>query len=133
MRFSSHWLLALVIGISVLQTGCSSLPGDGGTSTIQGKIYVERYNEFGTLYQEYYGAEERVYIVYGDNAGYDDETRTSFDGTYKFPFLRKGTYTIFAYSDCLTCDGSVEVRTIEVEITDNHQTVVVPDIVIEAR
>lgn len=128
-------LLASIIAILVITgiQGCSSLPGEGGTSTIQGKIFVERYNEFGTLYQEYYGGEIRVYIVYGDNAGFDDETRTSYDGTYKFPFLRKGNYTIFAYSDCLTCEGSVEVRMTEVEITENNQIVEVPDIVIESR
>jgi hypothetical protein len=114
-------------------TGCSSLPGDGGTSTIHGKIFVQRYNEFGTMYQDYYGPDERVYIIYGDNIGYDDEVKTAYDGTYKFPFLRKGTYTIYAYSDCLTCDGGSEAKTVQVEITDNNQDIEVEDIVIEAR
>jgi len=130
MKFSS---ITLVVAVLLAISGCSSLPGDGGTSSIQGKIYIERYNEFGTLYQEYYGAEVRVYLVYGDNVGFDDDTRTSYDGTYKFPFLRKGSYTVFAYSECLTCPGGVEVRMVEAEITDNHQVVELPDIVIEER
>ncbi|HMU69308.1 MAG TPA: hypothetical protein PKK72_11390 [Chitinophagales bacterium] len=130
---NSSLALLLPIAIGFLASGCTSLPGDGGTSTIHGKIYVERYNEFGTLYQDYYGPDERVYIIYGDNIGYDDEVKTSFDGTYKFPFLRKGTYTIYAYSDCLTCDGNTEARSVQVEITENNQDIEVEDIVIEAR
>ena len=114
-------------------SGCNGLPGDGGTSTITGKVFVERYNESGTLYQQYYGAEERVYIIYGDGTSFDDETKTSYDGTFQFTFLRQGTYTIFSYSDCITCDGSTEVVLQTVEITDNHQDVTATDIVIEKR
>ena len=113
--------------------GCSTLPGEGGTSTITGKVYVERYNASGILYQEYYGAEERVYIIYGDGTTYDEETKTSYDGTYQFQFLREGTYTVFSYSDCLTCEGSTEAVLQTVEITENHQDVTVADIVIEQR
>ncbi len=129
MKSSSIVFFALL----AIVTGCTSLPGDGGTSTLQGKVYVERYNETGTLYQEYYGGEVRVYLVYGDNVGFDDDTRTSYDGSYKFPFLRKGTYTVFAYSDCLTCDGSVEVVKSTIEITDNNEVVEIPDLVIQDR
>lgn len=129
MKFSS----ILVVVLFLTLAGCTSLPGDGGTSTLQGKVYVERYNEAGILYQEYYGGEVRVYLVYGDNVGFDDDTRTSYDGAYKFPFLRKGTYTVFAYSDCLTCDGSVEVIKTTIEITDNNTVVELPDLVIQDR
>ncbi len=129
MKRSSFLLLFIWFAVY----GCSSLPGDGGTSTIQGKVYVERYNDAGILYQEYYGGEVRVYLVYGDNVGFDDDTRTSYDGSYKFPYLRKGTYTVYAYSDCLTCNGSVEVVKTEVEITDNNQVLELEDIVIAVR
>lgn len=129
MRIFSIVVFALLATI----VGCTSLPGDGGTSTLQGKVYVERYNEAGILYQEYYGGEVRVYLVYGDNVGFDDDTRTSYDGSYKFQFLRKGTYTVYAYSDCLTCDGSVEVMKTTIDITDNNEVVEVPDIVIQDR
>ena len=124
--------LAIVLSVFVLG-GCSNLPGDGGTSTITGKIYTELYNESNILYQEYYSPDEKVYIVYGDNIGYDDEVSTSYDGTYKFEFLRKGTYTIFVYSDCLGCPGSFETRMIEIEITDNNSVIELEDIIIEKR
>ncbi len=126
-------LSVIVLCMILISSGCNSLPGDGGTSTITGKVFVERYNASGTLYQQYYGAEERVYIIYGDGTTFDDETKTSYDGTFQFQFLRKGTYTVFSYSDCLTCDGSTEVVLQTVEITDNHQDVTTADIVIEKR
>lgn len=133
MHFNSLRACFLACLSVLFIAGCDSLPGDGGTSTITGKIYIERYNEFGTLYQEYYGGDVKVYIIYGDNIGYDDEVRTSYDGTYKFQFLRKGSYTIFAYSDCLTCDGGTEAKITVAEITDNNQVLELPDIVIESR
>ena len=126
-------LATITLCLFMTISGCNSLPGDGGTSTITGKVYIERYNASGTLYQEYYGSEERVYIIYGDGTTFDDETKTSYDGTFQFQFLRKGTYTVFSYSDCLTCDGSTEVILQTVEITDNHQDVTSADIVIEQR
>ncbi|MFI5170795.1 MAG: hypothetical protein ACHQFW_00305 [Chitinophagales bacterium] len=119
--------------ITLVLTGCSDLPGDGGTSTITGKVYVLRFNEFGTQYQDYYGPDESVFIIYGDGTAVDDEVKTSYDGTYEFRFLRKGSYTIYCYSDCLTCDGSTEPIFLNAEITDNHQELLVDDITIEKR
>jgi hypothetical protein len=109
------------------------LPGDGGTSTITGKIFVEHYNASGILYEQYYGPDEKVYIIYGDNIAYDDEVQTSYDGTYKFEYLRKGDYTIYAYSDCLNCPGSREAKIVEVSIADNNQVITIDDITIEKR
>lgn len=44
-------------------------------------------------------ADEDVYIIYGDDDEiFDDNTKTNFDGTFKFSNLREGTYKVFAYS-----------------------------------
>jgi len=44
-------------------------------------------------------ADEDVYIIYGDeDEFFDDNTKTNFNGNFKFSNLRKGTYKIFAYS-----------------------------------
>lgn len=117
----------------VLFTSCNSLPGDGGTSTITGKVFVQEYNASGTLFADYYGADQHVYLIYGDGTVYDDDVRTSYDGTYEFNFLRKGNYTIFAYSDCIGCDGGSVAVLINIEVNENHQTVSAPDIVIDKR
>lgn len=136
VRFCSSSILVMILcaGLSItLITGCEQMPGDGGTSELQGKVFVNEYNASGTLFNSYYGPDERVYIIYGDGTTYDDEVRTSYDGSYKFTFLRKGTYKIFTYSDCITCDGGVQAIIEEVEINDNHSTVTVPDLVIDKR
>ena len=116
----------------ILSSGaCEKDAGEGGTSTIRGKVYVKNYNGSGQLVGEYYGQAEDVYIIYGDAAFYGDDTKTSYDGTYEFNFLRKGSYTIFAYSKCDTCAAGQEPVFITTEISKNHSTVELPDLVIK--
>jgi hypothetical protein len=76
--------------------------------------------------------EERVYIIYGDNDFYDDDIRTSYDGTYVFDNLRKGTYSVFAYSDdsTFTAPGGMYPVIQTVEITEEYQTIEVPTIIL---
>lgn len=112
-------------------SGCSLEPGSGGTSMITGKVKLTEYNTYGIPVSTYYAPEVRVYIIYGDGTTYDDDTRTSYDGTYKFTFLRKGHYQIFAYSDCLTCPGFSEVKLVEVDIDKNNSNVEAPELDIE--
>ena len=81
-------------------TACEKPAGEGGTSTITGKIYAREYNSNYTLLTaEYYAAKEDVYIIYGDDSIYSDDFKTNYDGSYEFKYLRKGKYTLFAYSD----------------------------------
>ena len=42
-----------------------------------------------------------MYIIYSDNESdfYDDKIETSWNGQYRFDFLRKGDYIIFTYAD----------------------------------
>jgi hypothetical protein len=119
-----------VVLLAITFFGCKKGPGEGGTSSIKGKIYVMNYNGSGQLTGQYYGQEERVYIIYGDADFYGNDTRTSYDGTYEFDFLRKGSYTVFAYSDCDTCASGSEPVKITTEITENHSTVTLPDLVV---
>ncbi len=120
----------LIIGFFLLLSSCKKEEGVGGTSTITGKVYVNEYSSAGNLLAEYYAQEERVYIIYGDGTAYDNDYRTSYDGSYKFQYLNKGTYKLFCYSNCDTCaSGSIAVIK-EVEITSNNSTVEVEDIVI---
>lgn len=111
-------------------TNCEKDPGEGGTSTIKGKVFVNDYTNVGTLSASFYGPEERVYIVYGDNDIYDDDTRTDPDGEYKFEYLQKGSYTVFAYSDCDTCASGTESISLSVEITDKDQVLNLNDLVV---
>lgn len=127
-RLLFHCLL--VCGLATFFYGCTKGPGEGGTSTIAGKIYVKNYNGSGILVSEFYAPEERVYLLFGDATFYGADTRTSFDGSYEFPYLKKGDYTIFAYSDCDTCASKVIAVQKQVTITSNHSRITVDDIVL---
>jgi hypothetical protein len=126
-RFIGYFLL---INACVYLSSCAKDEGVGGTSTIIGKVYVKDYSSVGNLLAEYYGQEERVYIIYGDETTYHDEFRTSYDGSYKFQYLNKGIYQIFCYSRCDTCESGQDVVIKKVEITSNNSTLELEDIVI---
>jgi len=89
----------LLLITSSCLSGCVKEPGEGGTGTITGKVYAYDYNaELTTLRSQYYAPEEDVYIIYGNDSVYSDRTRTSYDGSYRFKYLRPGSYTVFVYS-----------------------------------
>lgn len=112
-------------------TGCALGPGEGGRSSITGKVLLEEYNSSNVLVNSYYVSDERVYIIYGTDSTYDDEYRTSYDGSYRFDFLRKGTYQVFAYSDCISCPGFTEAIIKEIEVSENGELYTMEDIVIK--
>lgn len=112
---------------------CKKEPGEGGRATITGKIKVKDYNsEFTILMDEYYAQGENVYIIYGDGTAVSEKTKTSYDGTYEFPYLRKGKYKVFVVSkDSTSANLTGDVSIVkEVEIITKNQTVVVPEITI---
>ena len=93
----SKKLLFLILPAIAL-IACNKGPGEGGTSTITGKVYRYETNGLGQVLDEYYVADKDVYIMYGnDDNIYDENFSTSFDGSYEFKGLRPGTYTIFTY------------------------------------
>jgi hypothetical protein len=100
-RLSIKLLLVFLLPAFSLLS-CKKEEGEGGTSTIRGKVIV---HNFDAGYQEpqpreiYPAADEKVYIIYGaDGTTYNDDFNTSYDGSYEFKFLQKGTYKIFVYS-----------------------------------
>jgi hypothetical protein len=108
-------LLALMLN---LLFACQKEAGEGGTSSIIGKVVTYEISHFdvpGTNQRVdtlgyYYQADEEVYIIYGDEDNYyDDSYETSFDGSFRFENLRKGKYSIFIYSDCESDTNGLEV------------------------
>ena len=113
----------------VLLPGCTKPEGEGGSSAIYGKIWAEDYNGSGELLNEFYLADEDVFIIYGDEDNYyDDSYETSFDGSFRFQYLRPGTYTVFAYSDCDSCLSGTEAISQTVEISGNNEDIILPDL-----
>lgn len=119
--------------LSLIMMACEKPAGEGGTSTIRGKVFIRDYNSnFTQLLAAYYAQEERVYIIYGDHIFYDDNIRTSYDGTYEFSYLRPGNYTVFAYSkdSTFTVSGGQYAVFENIEITENNQLVEVPTMIL---
>ena len=109
---------------------CSKEAGEGGNSTIYGKIVAHNYNaEFTNLKGIYPAADEDVYIIYGDDRSYSERVRSNYDGVYEFKYLRKGDYTIYAYSkdSTLTLPSEMYAVIRNVKIEDNNQTVEAED------
>lgn len=125
----SHSSIAFLFALaSFVFTGCSKPEGEGGTSAVYGKVYAYNYNGSGVLVDEYYLADEDVFIIYGEGDNYyDDSYKTSFDGSFRFQYLTKGTYTVFVYSDCDTCPSGIEEISQTFEITGNNEDVVLDD------
>lgn len=125
-----YQLIVLLSAVFIISS-CKKVEGEGGTSSISGRVYVQKYDAFGEIIQEYYTADERVYIIYGeDDNVYDDDFRTSFDGSFKFDFLTKGNYKIFVYEKCPSCPSGENAVIKEVTISQNKSSIVLPDIVI---
>jgi len=125
----------LIIVFATLFIRCEKEPGEGGQASIQGKIFVQEYNNnCSVLRAEYYVVDEEVYIIAGDDPSYFERVRTAPDGTYWFPYLRKGKYTVYAISEnCEELDGQDYAVELEAQIDSRKQELVLPDIVIFRR
>ena len=95
--------LFLVLAVFGITPSCKKVEGEGGSSKIVGKVTVNNYNVGGSILEGTYpGADEDVYIIYGEgNTYYNDRIKTSYDGTFEFPYLQPGTYTVYVYEDVL--------------------------------
>ena len=123
-----------IIAMMVLASACTKEPGYGGKSTLYGKVLEKKYNNSGQYETEYYLAEKRVYIVFGDDDFYSDEIRTDYEGKFKFSYLYAGEYTVYAYSECSPldpCDSDLRAISLSVSIQNNGDVVVTDDLVIE--
>ena len=121
----------------ILFSSCKKEAGQGGTSFIRGKVYAKYYDKyFYTLADSAYAPDVDVYIIYGNEISFGERQRTTFDGSYEFKYLRKGSYKIYAYSRDSTGayqnkanQYSPNIAIIkEVEITKRKETAEVPRI-----
>jgi hypothetical protein len=125
-----HLLILLVCFISFFS--CSKYEGQGGAATLKGVVIEQRYNSLGNVIASYPAPDQDVYIIYGsENTFYDDDIKTSFDGSYEFRYLRKGSYKIFVYEDCITCPSGQKEVLKEVEITEKNQELILDTIYIK--
>ena len=79
---------------------------DKGSGSISGKVWLINYKSNGYTIKDIGLAQEYdVYLIYGNHLGFDIRTRTSYDGSFSFPNLINGKYTVFVYSEQEDIDG----------------------------
>jgi hypothetical protein len=134
--------IVFTLGLSALSlfffSGCQKVEGQGGSSSIVGKITVNNYNVGGSILEGVYPAsDEKIYICYGEgNTIPSDDVNTSYDGTFEFKYLQPGKYTLYVYEDVLPEPANADQQKaviVSVEITGKKSTVDAGEIVIKKK
>lgn len=69
-------------------------------------------------------AEQRVYLIYGEDDFYSESVRTDANGKYQFKGLNRGDYRIYVFSeDTLLGQGAMVQKETSVSITEKKQVV----------
>ena len=73
-----------------------------------------------------------MYLIYGsENTFYDDDIKTSFDGSFEFRYLQKGDYQVFSYQDNPTVASGTDEVLLEINASSNNEVVVLDTIYID--
>ena len=124
--FMKRLLLFSIVAISFL--GCKKTEGDGGAASVRGHVFVIDFkDDFATKPDTMIASEEDIYIVYGSNEIISDKSTTNESGEYGFDYLRKGNYSIIAYSKIPETDVDTSIVK-KIKITDKKATVQVENI-----
>lgn len=110
--------IVIAVLCTLLLISCKKEEGVGGDASISGQVWTYAVNgSFSDTIAEYPAEDTYVYIVYGDNTGFDKRIKTDYNGNYAFNFLYPGNYTLYVYSfDPLEIDGqSPVIRTVTIE------------------
>jgi hypothetical protein len=93
-------LLWAFLAVVLLLPACNKGEGKGGTGTVQGYVKLIHHpdDDFALSADTMDAAKTDVFIVYGDDAYFGDDTETGFDGMYQFEYLTPGNYTVYSYS-----------------------------------
>lgn len=111
-------------------SSCRKVEGPGGSVTIKG-VVIER-NHVGTSVFEYPAADQDVYLIYGnENTFYDDDVKTSFDGSFEFRYLQKGNYQVFAYQDNPSVASGTDEVLIPVNASDKNEVITLDTLYID--
>ena len=103
MKRNLNIFLVTLLSCLVL-AACNNKEGEGGTGTVQGYVKLVHHpdDDYQLSADTFNAAKADVFIVYGDEAFYGDDTETNPDGLYQFEYLTPGNYTVFAYSTLAT-------------------------------
>jgi hypothetical protein len=87
------------IAFAIVVASCKKEAGVGGDAEIRGQVWAYALNGSATdTIAEYPAEDTYVYIVYGENVGFDKRVKTDYNGEFRFSFLYPGDYTLYVYS-----------------------------------
>ena len=124
---------SLAVIVIVLLLSCKKEPGEGGFASIEGKVYIKNYDAyFSILSSQYYQPGETVYIIYGDQTEVGNTVKTSYDGSFKFNYLRKGKYKVYVIGEdsSITNRSNPKIEMVEVTISGKKDKKNIGDLVI---
>jgi hypothetical protein len=135
MKSTTAFFIILVVFIF---SSCKKEAGDGGNSSIKGKITRQLrvvLSNPSTAIGTFPAADQDVYILYGDHVSPDDRVQTNYDGEYEFLYLRPGNYKVYVFSNdtnAVAVPWDEEHMTVlqELEITDKEQRIVANDMMV---
>jgi hypothetical protein len=129
-------LITVCIALGFLFLGCSKTEGVGGKAKIQGVFMANYYSD--AMLTQFTGkgpvSNDNVFIVYGtEDSFYDDNVKTSFDGSFVFSYLKPGKYTLFTYENCYPCASLTKEKLIEVEITKKDEVIDIGEVLLKKQ
>jgi hypothetical protein len=71
-----------------------------------------------------------VFLSVDGQAGILEQVDTDLNGAYKIEELRKGTYKIWVYTDCITCPDDIEAMSQTIVVKENKEEITLPDFII---
>jgi len=111
-----YFCLFLFIPVACIFFACNKEEGFGGSSSIEGYVYEVRHNDDNFSFQTdiFPSLDRDVFIEFGDDLNIGQRIRSGRDGYFRFDYLRKGSYTVYALSEF--ADGHKEAVTRKVEV-----------------
>lgn len=115
MSFYRKIIVALLVCLSF--AACNKKEGEGGTGTVQGYVKLVHHSDddYQLNVDTMNAAKTDVFIVFGDEEFYGNDTETNPDGMYQFEYLTPGKYTVFAYSTLVTGEKEAVSETVTLE------------------
>jgi hypothetical protein len=112
-----------------------NLDYNDGAGSIRGLLVELEYTTVPPIVvsASYNKPNENVYIVYGNDPTYFDRVDTDGSGVFQFTGLLKGTYRLYAFSDCESCPSGTEEKGALATISTNGEAVDLGTITIEKR
>ena len=113
-----HLYLSLFFCICLFNA-CNQDEGIGGSSSLEGYVYnIVHYNDNLSFKTDTFpAAKEDVYLIFGENKDnyFSKDTEADNNGLYRFDYLRKGNYVIFAFSNYASGKREAVYRNVKVD------------------